>query len=88
MKPFLYKYGALSANKLSITPPHPSASWWIMKMTKNFILFKMSGDTANKIWNITFVNLINLHRENAFNHNLKSGCIIIVNKSNFTLPET
>lgn len=58
-----------------------------MKMIKNFILFKMLGDIVNKIWNIIFVNLINLYYENVFNYNLKSGCIIIVNKSNFILLE-
>lgn len=47
-----------------------------MKMIKNFILFKMLGDIVNKIWNIIFVNLINLYCENVFNYNLKSGCII------------
>lgn len=58
-----------------------------MKMIKNFILFKMLGDIVNKIWNIIFVNLINLYYENVFNYNFKSGCIIIVNKSNFILLE-
>lgn len=83
MKFFLYKYGVLSVNKLLII----LLSWWIMKMIKNFILFKMLGDIVNKIWNIIFVNLINLYCENVFNYNLKSGCIIIVNKSNFILLE-
>lgn len=58
-----------------------------MKMIKNFILFKMLGDIVNKIWNIIFVNLIYLYCEKVFNYNLKSGCIIIVNKSNFILLE-
>lgn len=58
-----------------------------MKMIKNFILFKMLGDMVNKIWNIIFVNLINLYCKNVFNYNLKSECIIIVNKSNFILLE-
>lgn len=70
MKPFKYNYGVLSINKLLNTPP-PSLSnsnVWVDELWKwQRIMFKTSGDKSYKNWNITSLNLINLHYENAFN---------------------